>query len=43
MVIEAFFLFNFYTPPVTTLVTNLGHVQVHKITGSCIYYCMVNT
>ena len=38
-----FFSSNFHTPPVTTPVTNLGHVQIHKTTGSCIYYCIVNT
>ena len=38
-----FFSSNFHTPPVTTPVTNLGHVQIHKITGSCLYYCMMNT
>ena len=43
MVIGAFFLLDFHTPPVTTPVLNLGHVLIHKITGSCIYYCIVNT
>ena len=38
-----FFSSNFHTPPVTTSVRNLGHVQIHKITGSCIYFCIVNT
>ena len=38
-----FFSSNFHTPPVTTPVTNLGHVQIHKTTGSCIYYRVVNT
>ena len=38
-----FFSSNFHTPPVTTPVTNLGHVQIHKTTWSCIYYCIVNT
>ena len=38
-----FYSSNFHTPPVTTPVTNLGHVQIHKTTGSCIYYCIVNT
>ena len=38
-----FFSSNFHTPPVTTPVRNLCHVQIHKITGPCIYYCIVNT
>jgi hypothetical protein len=43
MVIEAFFLFNFHTPPVTTPVTNFGHVHIPKITGPGMYSCIVNT
>jgi hypothetical protein len=38
-----FFSSNFHTPPVTTPVTNLGHVHIPKITGSCMYYRIVNT